>query len=632
MSLFDQLKEPLDAVLNTARRVAELSMSLLNGQHQFRDELRRLRRDLPHLTDKAMAILPAEEPVVSDLKHELRCVLEDTDALGKWLEPTSDELLNLIAQKTADAASRYGQAHQKALSKGAEYRQVINESCNRAYQVAVRTCNELEQRQSKQSNTRREALRQGNKQREEEVRRIHDEAARRHRLMDSSKPVYEAIMKAQMEAVEARKQQKEFDAQTHEQAIAHHLNVWVTALREAGSSNRLDDLDMTQMFTHFFKGNEGFTREQEQHAFQHAEQLLREAISRNSLNNAAKDLCDLELRPLRKWFHLLIGVVSGELLFFPKPPHGMTTEATSEEKVVGVSPKTPVDFLIVTALVEERDAVLSKLPVPQAQPPSEDDVRHYYTATVDAKWSDSTTCVYSVALVSLANMGRLQAAATAQDAIRRWRPRIVMLVGIAGGLESSGVGLGDILIADLIVDYELQKLTEGRHRIGWLQRVLSLFGIGRHQRIVEHRAQIRWNAHPVDQRLLEFAMNFPPDKWHPLVGISRPQAGEPGWHKGTVATGDKVIAVNDVLESYKKQSWSKLIGVEMEAGGVALVAHQSPARPGFFMVRCVSDLLANKNQAKVEAWRDYACDVAAAYAIAIIRNGPLPPASPQLSR
>jgi nucleoside phosphorylase len=269
-----------------------------------------------------------------------------------------------------------------------------------------------------------------------------------------------------------------------------------------------------------------------------------------------------------------------------------------------IAMKAPVDFLIVTALEEERDAVLLKLPGYKTLPPSEDDVRCYYAARIDATYSDGSKCAYSVALVSLANMGRVQAAATASDAIRYWRPRYVMLVGIAGGLESSGVVLGDILIANLIVDCELQEITEDG-------------------------PEIRWNTHQVDARLLEFALNFSAEKWHTLVCKKRPKKGEPARRKGTIVTGDKVIAVNDILESYKEQNWPKLIGVEMEAGGVALTAHQSAIRPGFFMVRCVSDLLSNKNQKNVKAWRSYACDVAASYAIAMVQSGPVPPTSTQ---
>ena len=98
----------------------------------------------------------------------------------------------------------------------------------------------------------------------------------------------------------------------------------------------------------------------------------------------------------------------------------------------------------------------------------------------------------------------------------------------------------------------------------------------------------------------------------------------PSRHIGTIATGDKVIAVDDLLTKYSA-TWPKLIGVEMEAGGAAAAAFQTAEQVGFFMVRGVSDLADSKKvSARVKAWRAYACDVAAAYAIALLQSGPVP--------
>ncbi len=262
----------------------------------------------------------------------------------------------------------------------------------------------------------------------------------------------------------------------------------------------------------------------------------------------------------------------------------------------------PVDFLIITALEEERDAVLRRLPGYQQSPPSEADVRVYYEVVVKAVQAGGAKCDYLVIVVCLSNMGRVQATATASDAIRRWLPSYVLLVGIAGGLKSAGVGLGDILIAEQIADYESQKMTaEGN--------------------------QIRWSAHPVDHRLLEFSRGMVASIWQNDIRVTRPEKADqmPKRHQGTITTGDKVIAVTELLESFKNQNWPKLIGVEMEAGGVVVSAHQSAHRPGFFMVRCVSDQAANKASKKVKPWRPYACDAAAAFAITMIRSGPIPP-------
>jgi nucleoside phosphorylase len=111
-------------------------------------------------------------------------------------------------------------------------------------------------------------------------------------------------------------------------------------------------------------------------------------------------------------------------------------------------------------LEEEREALLSKLPQPQQLPPTDEDIRVYYHAQLPVTLSDGTQGNYDLIALSLLNMGRVQATAATSDAIRRWQPRFVLLVGIAGGIEAAEIGLGDLLISDQIVDYELQKIRE----------------------------------------------------------------------------------------------------------------------------------------------------------------------------
>ncbi len=244
------------------------------------------------------------------------------------------------------------------------------------------------------------------------------------------------------------------------------------------------------------------------------------------------------------------------------------------------------DFVIITALPEELEALLAKLPSYQQLPPADEDVHVYYQADLLG--------AYRLVLMSLLGMGRVQAANATNDAMRRWDPRYVLLVGIAGGIAEAGVQRGDVLISDQIADYELQKLTDGGN-------------------------QIRWVVHPVAPRLLEAARHLRVN-WRRLIRKRRPQPGRPQCFIGPVATGDKVVAIKEVLELLRSD-WPKLIGIEMEAGGVASAAFQSAQQPGFLMIRGVSDL-ADEN--KDDSWRQYACHAAAAYAITLLQSGPVP--------
>jgi nucleoside phosphorylase len=207
----------------------------------------------------------------------------------------------------------------------------------------------------------------------------------------------------------------------------------------------------------------------------------------------------------------------------------------------------------------------------------------------------------------LLGMGRVNAATATADAIKRWRPRNVVLVGIAGGVSERSVSLGDLLISEQVVDYELQKLTE-------------------------RGVEVRWSVNKASRRLYAAALNLIGDAWIAGTEIARKGPGKPSIHFGPIASGDKVVAVGSVLSEYRSV-WPALIGVEMEAAGVASACFTAARQPEFFMVRGVSDLAdADKNSAAVTEWRDYACDVAATYAVELLRGKPIPMMKPVRAR
>ena len=119
--------------------------------------------------------------------------------------------------------------------------------------------------------------------------------------------------------------------------------------------------------------------------------------------------------------------------------------------------------------------------------------------------------------------------------------------------------------------------------------------------------------------------NLDTRRWADLVSEQRPDGeGQPARHTGIVASGGDVIASDRLIADYRKDM-PKLIGVEMEGGGVAAALHAAMGRPRFLMVRGVSDLADDKgNAATKKRWRAYARDVAAAYVIGLLRKGPVP--------
>jgi nucleoside phosphorylase len=258
------------------------------------------------------------------------------------------------------------------------------------------------------------------------------------------------------------------------------------------------------------------------------------------------------------------------------------------------------DYLIVTALTEEWESVRRVLGAVEDTPPDAGLVGRYAIATIDARLGPDWSCTYRIAITQLDGMGRTRAAARAAEAIARVQPANVVLTGIAGGVSNNGVCLGDVLLADQIVDYELQKLTDAK-------------------------VAFRWDVYKADPRLIAAARALRERGWQRTEG--RPDAGLASCHFGPVASGDKVIATSAGMARLLEH-WPALLGVEMEAGGVCAAIQASGHRPGFLMVRGVSDHAdAAKDSAKVGLWRKYASDISASYLGALLRNGPTLPLS-----
>jgi len=264
----------------------------------------------------------------------------------------------------------------------------------------------------------------------------------------------------------------------------------------------------------------------------------------------------------------------------------------------------PVDFVVIAPMTEERDAVLACLPGYKRQPPSQNTIWVSYIAEVPAVFPDGSQVNYSVVVVSPVDIGQEDATSATVDAIREWQPRYVLLVGIAGGYVNADVGLGDILIAEQIVGYELAKVRA-------------------------RGTDIRWKVFRVDQRLVLASKNFGGADRYQAVAGKRPVRGQPKVHFGAVCSGNKVVARRAFADQLGR-GWKKLIGFEMESAGCALACSQAATVPGFFMVRGVSDMAdSKKDSGEVRCWRPYAASIAAAYAVEFLRSGPVPVREPK---
>jgi putative transposase len=111
-----------------------------------------------------------------------------------------------------------------------------------------------------------------------------------------------------------------------------------------------------------------------------------------------------------------------------------------------------IDVLLVAPLDEERDALLVALrrggAPPMLLPAVDGESSVYYRATLPVAAGAGTTAAYALIVTCIGAMGPPEAAAAVTSALARWRPRAVLIVGIAGVLSRQPVGVARGAVCD----------------------------------------------------------------------------------------------------------------------------------------------------------------------------------------
>jgi nucleoside phosphorylase len=261
--------------------------------------------------------------------------------------------------------------------------------------------------------------------------------------------------------------------------------------------------------------------------------------------------------------------------------------------------EAPVDFAIVAALPVEREALVRRLEgVERVQPDGEP--LTFYVGTVSVPGEGKP---FTVVVTQLLDMGNTDASITTTRVIQRWRPRNVLMVGIAGGVEGKAA-LGDVAVAQYAYYFEPAKLAaEG----------------------IEHRGR-QFNS---DLLLYGRVQHYEAAEWKGEIHAARPDTagGEPKLPEvrfGPIACGDKVVANLEELAEIRRQC-PKMIAVAMEGAGVAkaVLSEGSPVR--YLEIRGISDYAGPD---KHDGWHEYAANAAAAFCIGFLRSRPFSPGPP----
>jgi nucleoside phosphorylase len=146
---------------------------------------------------------------------------------------------------------------------------------------------------------------------------------------------------------------------------------------------------------------------------------------------------------------------------------------------------------------------------------------------------------------------------------------MLVVAGIAGGFAQEGVSLGDVVVAKSVADLASRKIRQHEDAV-----------------IPEFRPR----EYATDSRISKLFQsgNFDRAKWEQRV-IEQgewPDGRRPTIHFGTVASVDEVVSSNEWVLKLRN-AWPKLLGVEMEAGGVCAAAESFGLKVG--VVRGISD-------------------------------------------
>lgn len=227
----------------------------------------------------------------------------------------------------------------------------------------------------------------------------------------------------------------------------------------------------------------------------------------------------------------------------------------------------PADVAILTVIREEFKAVLARLVNPVFyQRHGEANTYAWHTSEVPPLGGGRP---YRVVLAMAGRGAQASSSQCANATLARWRPRYVLLVGIAGGFDREGLQRGDVVLSQTIFFYQYGALRGGQSQL-------------RHDFVYRPDVALWTSALSVNEA------------WTKGLVPPKAQLRGPRMLLGNVASGD--VLVDDrssVFWHEVEKAWERLLAVEMEGAAVAAVVEAAQAARitvGFLMIRGISDM------------------------------------------
>lgn len=235
-----------------------------------------------------------------------------------------------------------------------------------------------------------------------------------------------------------------------------------------------------------------------------------------------------------------------------------------------------VDAVILTAVRRERDAVLRLLKPPANESCVWRVIKEGQTYYLGRLGEHNVV----VAMCRMSYGGPGGATLTTFRAIKGWRPKAVIMVGIAFGKDREKQKIADVLVSSQVICYGLKAI--------------------RPDGTIQHRGDYA----PAGLKLLDRFRNT--QHWH----FARPDGTECGVIEGPILSGE-VLANNTEFKENLFNTFPTAIGGEMEAAGVYAAAYELDTQ--WIIVKAICDWADDNKEDKHQ-------DLAAAAAASLVQD------------
>lgn len=238
---------------------------------------------------------------------------------------------------------------------------------------------------------------------------------------------------------------------------------------------------------------------------------------------------------------------------------------------------------------------------------------------------------YTVAITRCSEQGNDVSQQLASDIIHDLNPKLILVVGIAGGVPADSFTLGDVVVATRIVNPNVDALhadgsTEFMARGGFphslVENIIKL--------LPGEPLLFGWNTPDAIQfERPSFEQNLAiegTEQWKEKVrssikrhfGTESQRYRPPRFVPGPIISSNHLVKNPTILRDWLKTNRS-ILAVEMESAGVYEAARTIPTYP-VMSIRGISDIVGLPRD---DTWLAYACHTAAAFTLALIKSDPL---------